>query len=127
MPGPTSTNEKLNQRDLELRFAEIALLRSETLRSNNSKLANGCYDQLHELKDKMRGLPDRGEAAFKRVVMIDDPHVQVIAAAALLAIDQPFAIRILNQFATSALGLVSFTAEMTVREWEAGRLRDYWA
>jgi len=109
----------------EQEFLEAAMKRAEYIRQNEAERANQEYDRLHRLKDRLRGFPDRGEAALKRISVNDGPEVQIVAAAALLAIDEAYGVQLLQRTATGQ-GLSSFTAEMTLREWSRGNLREYW-
>ncbi len=110
--------------------AELLRLGSQwagLLQSSDAERANRIYERLYELVQEMRALPDRGEAALKRVTLLaDDEQVRIFAAAAILSLDEGYAIRILQDIAIHARGLTSLTAEMTIREWRAGALRSYW-
>ena len=112
---------------LEAQFLETALRRAEFLREHESKKANKEYDKLHRLKNKLRELPDKGDSLLKRIVSHSDLDVRILAAAALLAVDEPYAISVLEDVSARDAGLQSFTAEMTLREWRKGSIRDYWA
>ena len=59
---------------------------------------------------------------LRRIAEDADPEVRLTAAAFLLAIDEPFALGVLGRIQDSALGLSSFTAEMTICEWKKGNL-----
>src|SRR5687767_13966234 len=109
----------INQEEaVEREFLQTALKRSELLRLNDAKKANKEYDKAHMAKGKLRQLPDRGEAALKRIVAgTEDLDVQILAAAALLALDEGFATDLLERIQNSGAGIPSFTAEMTLREW----------
>jgi len=112
---------------LERIFVEIAQRRSEFLRRGEPKEANKEYDKLHDIKDRMRTLPDRGEAALKRISLNDDPELRILAAAALLALDEPYAASVLKAIAALRLGTKSFEAEMTLKEWRKGTTTEYWS
>lgn len=111
---------------LEVEFLETALRRSALLRKNEPKKANKEYDKLHKLKKAFRSLPDRGETALKRIASNSDVEVKTLAAASLLAVDESYAIALLEEIAASDVGLQSLTAEMTLREWRKGSIREYW-
>lgn len=117
----------LDELQLEAEFLATALRRSELLRKKEPKKANKEYDKLHLLKDKLRELPDQGEAILKRIASQPDLDVKVLAAAALLAIDEAYAIQLLEGVCACDAGLQSFTAELTLREWRKGSIREYWA
>ena len=102
-----------------LRWSEFSRLPGESTRANRE------YAKLHKLlKRGLRLLPDRGEAALRRIARSEDLHVRIDAAACLLPLDEPFAIGLLEEIA-SRKGLVSLTAKMTLREWKKGKLREY--
>ena len=101
--------------------------RSELLRIGDAKGANKEYDRLHNLKDRFRTLPDKGNAALRRIGLTNDLEVRLLAAAALLALDEPLAVGLLTEIAKSESLFASFTAEMTLREWAAGNLRQHWS
>jgi hypothetical protein len=115
------------EESVEQDYLIAAVRRSQFLREGKSERANWEYDRLHDLlKNRMRKLPDRGEAALKRIAQHDDLQVCMHAASALLAVDEDFAIRLLEQIAARK-GSGSFTAEMTLKEWRKGKMREYWA
>jgi hypothetical protein len=119
----------MNDREqtLEKAFLSTALEMSELLRLQQATKANRRYDRLHKIKAQMRQLPDRGEAALKRIAATtSDLEVKVLAAASLLAVDEPFACALLEAIRDKDAGLTSFTAKMTLQEWRAGSIREYW-
>jgi hypothetical protein len=117
---------RLTEAEIERAFLGAAVKRSEFLRLRQTKKANREYDKLHKLlKHRIRALPDRGEALLKRVAAHPSFDVQINAAAGLLAIDEAYAIRLLEEVCRRASGLTSFTAELTLRQWRAGSIRAY--
>jgi hypothetical protein len=116
-----------SEQDLEQDFLQTALRRSEFLQRNEPKKANREYDRLDKIQQKMRQLSDRGEAAFKRIAAATtDLDVQIIAATALLPVDEPYGIHLLEQISSKRdAGIPSFTAEMTLREWRNGGMQKY--
>lgn len=113
--------------EIERELLEVASKRSQLLRAGEPKKANREYDKLHKMKARLRGLPDRGEAALKRIAATEDSEIQILAAALLLAIDEGFAIQLLERVRDNDPGLASLTAEMTIREWRKGSIREYWS
>lgn len=119
---------KQDEATLEQEFVRLTTLRSQALARNDSRSGNRYYDKLYKLKGTIRQLPNRGEALLKRVLdSLRDGEVRVMAAAYLLAVDEGTAFRELEAVAAEESGLVSMNAEMTLKEWKAGRLRDYLA
>jgi len=53
----------------------------------------------------MRHLPDGGEAILKRIAARPNLDVQIMACAALFAVDEPFALSALARIAETAAGL----------------------
>lgn len=117
----------ISESDIEQQFLKIALRRSEFLRRNEPKKANKEFDSLDRILAEMRQMPDRGEAALKRIAAAtNDGEVQIAAAAGLLSLDEPHAIELLEKIAARPNGgLVSFTAEMTLSEWRKGGMQSY--
>ena len=115
----------IDESAIECEYLNTALRRSQFLVNNDAKKANREFDKLHKLlKNGLRLLPDKGEAALKRIAETPNPDVQIEAAAALLTIDEPYATSLLEKV-VNRRGSSSFTAEMTLQEWRKGKLRDY--
>ena len=115
------------EESVEREFLQAAVKRSQLLQAGEPRKANKEYDTIYRLKGKLRQLPDRGAAALKRISTTEDPDVQIMAAAALLALDEPFATELLERIRDSNPGLPAFTAEMTLQEWNNGSIREYWS
>ncbi len=115
------------EQTLESEFLRIGSQWSAATHRRNPKRANTLYHRLYDIIRAMRCLPDRGEAALKRITTASDPEVRTLAAAGILALDEPYALGILEDVAGEGLRLVSFTAQMTIREWRAGSIREYWS
>jgi hypothetical protein len=122
--GPTILRS-MKQCELEGAYLETALRRSRDLKRGNVVAANQAFDELRNLKNQMRLLPDRGEAMLKRIASHSDVDVRIGASANLLAIDEAFALGVLQTIEKSDRGLASITAKYTIREWRAGKLADY--
>lgn len=119
------------EKNLEQKYRNTSFKRAEYLATNDSKRANREFDKLTKLRrEGLRSLPDRGEAILKRLAESPDaaccPYVLIDAAADLLAVDEAYAIKLLENVAKGT-GLEAFTAEMTVKEWRKGKLREFLA
>jgi site-specific recombinase len=110
---------------IEREFLQVATRRSQFLRAGEPKKANRQYDKLYKMKARLRQLPDRGEAALKRIAATNDTEIQIMAAGLLLAVDEDFAIELLERIRDDDPGLASFTAKMTLQEWRKGAIREY--
>jgi hypothetical protein len=108
---------------LEREFLDTAINWS---RLRDPEKANKEYEKLFQMKSQFRQLPDRGEAALKRIAGSNNLNVQILAAAALLALDEPFASELLEQIQDGNLGAASFEAKMMLQEWKKGALKEYW-
>jgi hypothetical protein len=115
------------EESVEREFLQAAVKRSQLLQAGDPKKANKEYDELYRLKGQLRQFHDRGEAALKRISTTEDPDVQIVAAAALLALDEPFATVLLERIRDTTPGIPSLTAEMTLKEWKNGSIRNYWS
>jgi hypothetical protein len=81
-----------------------------------------AFDRLLKVAVALRAAPDKGAASF--LAMLRHPHESVKTWAALycLPIRGAEARRELEVVA-SGTGLIVFNARMTLREWDAGRLK----
>ena len=114
--------------DIARSFALAATKRSQLLASGNWRQAEEEFSRLQRFRVQLRGLPDRGEAALKRIAGSDDPEVKIIAAAGLLALDEDFAVALLEQVRDTHEGILAATAEMTIQEWRnnSPAFRSHW-
>ncbi len=87
----------VSEQELEAEFLRLSESRSAALQASEPARANTYFDRLHGLKNAMRQLPDRGDAALKRIAGNADPQVRITAAAALLAVDESFALAVLER------------------------------
>lgn len=115
-----------SESELELEFVQAAKKRSDLLRRGEPKRANKEFDRLHKVKKKMRDLPDRGEAILKRIAATDDLQLKILAAASMLAVDESYASKVLEEIAARDVA-GSFEAEMTLKEWRKGSIKAYWS
>jgi hypothetical protein len=112
--------------ELALAYLETALRRSRDLLNGNVAAANQASDELHNLKNQMRALlADKGEAILKGFVTHPDVELRIWACGDLLAIDEAFAINVLQKIEKTERGLAGLTAKYTIKEWRAGKLKEY--
>jgi hypothetical protein len=86
---------------------------------------NRLVDRLQELQLVLRD-SEAGRAGITALVADSNATVRQWAAAHALFWDEPIARAELEAVATGARGLDRLTAEMTLREFDAGRLRMDW-
>ena len=87
----------------------------------DSKSANKEYRKMMLALKDIRKTPDRG-LAFLTGLTHDDDDLALSAAVDLLPLDEKLAIRTLKKIAKGP-GENGFVAEMTLREWKAGRMK----
>ncbi|MET0360576.1 MAG: DUF2019 domain-containing protein [Sphingobium sp.] len=104
----------------EVRFVEAAIRHGE-LRSGAD--ANRAHDKLIKTYHELRATPDQGRAYFSSLLTNPNPSVACWAASFVLWFDEPAARATLTKVADSEERLIGFSAEMTLKEWDAGRLR----
>ena len=115
-----------DEQSLQLDLLRLGARRSEALRVGDVRHANMLYEAMYDITQQLRRLRDRGEAILKNVIKVADAESKTFAAAALLAVDEAYAIKILNEIASHESGFVSLTAKTTIEEWKAGSIREYW-
>ena len=111
--------------DIESLVAHVVIF-DRPIKCVMATLFYGPHASLDRLQTEMRDLPDRGAAAFKRIAgATADPDVQIIAATAILPLDEPFGMTLLQQIVDADVGIASFTVKMTPREWRSGGMQKY--
>ncbi len=101
------------------RFVEAAIRHGE-LRSGAD--ANRAFDKIVSAYFEIRAEPDAGRSAFAMLAQHGDPSVARWAASFLLYDDPATARDVLERIARTEANLIGFSAEMTLSEWDAGRL-----
>lgn len=91
------------------------------------KRGNRAFDRLmHAAKQIRLSHQDSGEKFFTSLLTHDMPHVVKVAAFCLIPLDPQLARKTYERLAKGPSGEVSFDAEMTLKEWKAGRLDPDW-
>ena len=115
------------QNDLEKEFVEAALARSRWLRQGEGIKSGRESEKMRIVIGKLRALPDRGEQVFKRIAGSQDLELRILGASGLLALDEAFATKVLRKISAGRDQAKAFDAEMTLKEWQSGLNRDFWA
>ena len=108
----------------EQRFIEAAREHGLSTREGGGVVAtNAAYDRIVSAVKALRASPDRGQHVLLNCLASDDPSVVTWAALYLLPLKERAAVAALRRIARSGVRLVSLGAEMTLKEWRAGRLK----
>jgi hypothetical protein len=113
MPADPSTKEN---------FISAAADHGRFTESGDFKKCNKAYDRIIEAIHKFKESPDCGEGVLVHLLDYPDDSVKSWAAVCLLRLRPDEAMKILEDVAGRS-GLVAFSAEMTLKEWQAGRLK----
>jgi len=91
------------------------------------KKGNKAFERLFRAAKQIRLThQDGGEKFFTSLLTYDMPHVVSFAAFCLIPLNPQLTRRTYEQLAKGPPGEVSFAAEMTLKEWKAGRLDAEW-
>lgn len=103
-------------------FIESAKDHGNGIVEGDPKKTNRAYDRVVSAVKELRKNSDRGEAFL--VGLLDGEDCSVVRAAAtyLLPLREMEAVQALERVAKDGLPLIAFGAEMTLKEWRAGRL-----
>jgi len=85
------------------------------------RITNKAYDRILAAREQLRVLPDGGRGCLREMLSNPEPGVRLWSACYLLPTDPVEAESTLVSLAQEK-GLVGFDAEMTLKEWRAGRL-----
>ena len=107
----------------EDRFIEGARQHGEGTIEGDAPVANRAYKKLIIDLREMRQAPDRGEAFLVSQLGSENPSIVTWSALHLLPYRQGEAVLALEKVVETGPPLIAFGAEMTLKEWRAGRLK----
>ena len=104
-------------------FEELELKRDDALENGNSRVANRCYDKVQEIAKFLREAQDLSQLA----VFYDHPNlgVRLSAAAFLLPLYEKRSLKVMKEISKHK-GIAAFEAEMTIKAWKKGDLKDFY-
>jgi hypothetical protein len=102
-----------------LEFREAAVTKGDGL---GGKADARLYDRMAAAYQRLLALGPAGQAAFRGLLSDPSPYVRGWVAAVLLHSDEPQARLALEELVRQG-GITGFNAEITLREFAAGRLR----
>ena len=110
------------QQALDL-FEKYSVNRGKALETGNGRVANYNYDRIEKV---VRFLRETKELS-KLSVFYNHPNafVKLRAAAYLLPVFEKESLKAMKEI-TKVKGIVSLNAEMTIKEWKNGNLRDFY-
>lgn len=111
----TSTNELLKV------FIDNAIIEGECTEKGDHKKGNKAFDIIAKVAKKIKQLDPKFNVLLPLLKHKND-SVKLHAAFYLLPYQIKLAERVLKKISKNN-GLVAFTAEMTLKEWKAGRLK----
>jgi hypothetical protein len=112
----------MKRSDHKGRFREAAIAHAAGTNEGNAREANRAFDRKITAVKAMRTTPDRGKGHLTEMLFDPEVAVRYSAATYLLPLDEPAAVFVLEEVARGNHKLVSFGAEMVLKEWRAGRL-----
>jgi hypothetical protein len=104
------------------RFVEATRQHGQGIIEGDAPMTNKAHQMVMIAAKEIRATADRGEAFFVSLLPNEDPSVVKWAAAYLLKSRQSEAEAALERVSGTAPPLIAFGAEMTLKEWRAGRL-----
>jgi hypothetical protein len=94
---------------------------------NDNRKGNKAHDRMMIAAKAIRLLhPDGGEKFFTSLLTHREPYVMSIAAFNLIPFNPKLARATYEKLAKDGEGEIGFNAEMTLKEWKAGRLDPDW-
>jgi Domain of unknown function (DUF2019) len=92
-------------------------------REGDAPATNKAYEQLISALRELRKESDKGERFLLELLENDDLSVVTWSALYLLPLREADATAALERVAKSGVPRIGFSAEMTLKEWRAGRLK----
>ena len=103
-------------------YEEAATMQWQAIQEGSSRTANTQYKRIVAAWKELRSRGQEGQAALLRLMRSSNPHVRGWAASHVLEFDPGTAEAELTRLANGPPSPVRLDAEMTLREWRAGRL-----
>jgi hypothetical protein len=105
------------------RFVEAAKEHGQGIVEGEPQKTNRAFDRVVSAIRDLRKSPDKGEEFL--IGLLDEEDLSIVRAAAtyLLPLREVEAVQALEKVARYGLPLIAFGAEMTLKEWRAGRLK----
>lgn len=111
------------QKDVIESYVAAVIEHGEKAHNGDYRGANKAYDRGIEALAEFRKLPDRGERILLWLLHHPNDWVKLNAATDLLLLNEAAARPVLEHLAAGPAFHVDLSAENTLREWDAGRLR----
>ena len=105
------------------RFVEGAREHGLYTVEGDAPATNRAYKKIILALKELRETPDRGESFLASLLQSEDLSVVTWAALYLLPSNPEEAVKALQKVASEGKSLIAFDAEMTLKEWRAGRLK----
>ena len=102
-------------------YTESAIAHGEATMQGDNKLANKSYDEIISCAKQLRALGNSGRDELEKLLKHSNDSVRLWAATHSLRDNEIKAKSALNALAKSN-GILSFSAEMVLTEWDGGRL-----
>ena len=104
-------------------FEKYSIKRGEAMNSGDSKSANRCFDNIVDIAKFLREEKQLSQLAI--FYNHSNPFVRLDAAAYLLPVFEKESLKVMKKNSKEN-GIVSLNAEMTIKEWEKGNLRNFY-
>lgn len=108
--------------EVEDRFVDAARKHGVATRESDPRSANRAYNDLVAALRELRRSPDKGVAFLSTQLDSNDTSVVIWAGLYLLPFKEKEASEALERVVTQGIPRMSFDANMTLKEWRAGRL-----
>lgn len=103
-------------------YAEAAVVQGQASFAGDYKTANAKYDILVNICCRLRELGSEAQMCLLELMNHADPNVRLWSATHALEFAPERGEAALRELVNRELRLVSFAAELTLREWTEGRL-----
>lgn len=117
---------KRTTEDLASAFADAARERGEFMAACQPKRANAKFDQMTKLYAELRRRGSDAQRQLLAFLKSENPHVRLYTATYALEFDPEQALPVLERILQSEVGLLKFTARMTLEQWHKGEIRFSW-
>jgi hypothetical protein len=106
----------------EKQFIDAARQHGRATRDGDAAATSDAYKRITNALKELRSCADKGESFLIESLADDDLSVVTWSALYLLPFKEKDAVAALERVAKSGMPRIAFSAEITLKEWRAGRL-----
>ena len=101
-------------------FRRLSAEREHALEAANPRAANRKYDTLVAIRHELRSRGPEAQRQLLKLLADPEPSTRCFTASSVLELAPNEAEQVLEELVRTQIGIIRFTARMTLEQWRAG-------